>query len=265
MQAASRDLQFDDADAIALVVAAGPHGVYVHNALAAHEGHGLWREGSDAGLAWVGPRGNLVVVTGGEPTAAIAEQWVAAILDARWTWRIAMGPAAVVDRLRERMPVKALACRDQVYYQGDASTAGPRSGDVRTAGPADRNALIQASLQLNHSDLNVDPARVDRRWLRDAIDERIANGSTRVIGEPGAVRCKLDLGSVGPGGAVIEGVFTFPQFRGQGMATDLVATVLHEIRGSAILHVGRHNRPARSAYERAGMREAGGCRLLLLP
>jgi hypothetical protein len=44
-----------------------------------------------------------------------------------------------------------------------------------------------------------------------------------------------------------------------------VATVLHEIRGSAILHVGRHNRPARSAYERAGMREAGGCRLLLLP
>jgi len=136
---------------------------------------------------------------------------------------------------------------------------------VRSAGPADRNGLIQASLQLNQADLNVDPARVDRRWLRDAIDERIAADATRVIGAPGAVRCKLDLGSVGPGGTVIEGVFTFPQFRGQGLATDLVATVLHEIRGPAILHVGRHNRPARAAYERAGMQEVGGCRLLLLP
>jgi predicted GNAT family acetyltransferase len=30
------------------------------------------------------------------------------------------------------------------------------------------------------------------------------------------------------------------------------------------LHVGQHNRPARAAYERAGMHEAGRCRLLLL-
>jgi predicted GNAT family acetyltransferase len=30
------------------------------------------------------------------------------------------------------------------------------------------------------------------------------------------------------------------------------------------LHVAEHNRAARSAYERAGMREVGSCRLLLL-
>jgi ribosomal protein S18 acetylase RimI-like enzyme len=30
------------------------------------------------------------------------------------------------------------------------------------------------------------------------------------------------------------------------------------------LHVAEHNRAARSVYERAGMREAASCRLLLL-
>jgi predicted GNAT family acetyltransferase len=137
--------------------------------------------------------------------------------------------------------------------------------DVRTAQRADRDRLVQATLALNASDLNVDPMRVDRRWLRDTIDERIAEGSTHVIGPAGGVRCKLDIGSDGPGGSVIEGVFTFPAERGKGLATGLVATCLRTLRGRVCLHVGKHNRTARAAYEAAGMREVGACRLLLLP
>jgi GNAT superfamily N-acetyltransferase len=137
--------------------------------------------------------------------------------------------------------------------------------DVRVAQRVDRDRLVQATLALNASDLNVDPARVDRRWLRDTIDERIASATTRGIGPPGGLLCKLDFGSDGPGGCVIEGVFTFPEHRGKGLATGLVATCLHQAGGRMCLHVGKHNRPARAAYEAAGMVESGNCRLLLLP
>ncbi len=68
MRTAYRDLLFDDDGAHALATRAGAHGVYVRNALAAAEGDGfvVARGGKDAGLVWLGPRGNLVIVAVGE-------------------------------------------------------------------------------------------------------------------------------------------------------------------------------------------------------
>jgi GNAT superfamily N-acetyltransferase len=269
MRTVVRELLFDDDGAQALAAAAGAHGVYVRNAFAAGEGDGfvIARGGDDSALVWIGPRGNLVVVTAGERLVELAPRIADEIARRQRPWRIAMGPPAIVDHLRERLPLTPLACRDQVYYVGErASAVAARvRDDVRVPQRADRDRLVQATLAQNASDLNVDPARVDRRWLRDTIDERIANGTTRVIGPLGGVRCKLDFGSAGPGGTVIEGVFTFPDARGLGFAAGLVATCLAQAEGAVCLHVGAHNRPARRAYEAAGMRETGSCRLLLLP
>jgi predicted GNAT family acetyltransferase len=81
----------------------------------------------------------------------------------------------------------------------------------------------------------------------------------------GGVQTKLDLGSRGPGGCVVEGVFTMPQWRGRGLAAGLVASVAAQRPESLVcLHVGVANFAARAAYERAGMSEQGRCRLLLL-
>ena len=169
-------------------------------------------------------------------------------------------------RSRERAPVPSLVCREQVYYEGSRGTAARElvRAELRPAQRADRDRLLQATLLLNASDLKLDPARVDRRWLRDTIDERIAEGSTRVLGPVGGPWCKLDYGSDGPGGRVLEGVFTFPEFRGQGLAAALVASCLAETPGGVLLHVGQHNAPARAAYARAGMTPVDTCRLLLL-
>lgn len=265
-----RELLADDPAALHLVQDAGVHGVYVHNALDAGDGDGfvLGNDAGDVGLAWFGPRGNLVVIAAEAPlrSAPVAMAFAEAILTYGRPWRLAMGPTPVVDVLRERAPVVPLVCRDQIYYRGDAGSAATElfRGDVRPAQRADRDRLLQATLLLNASDLNIDPARVDRRWLRDTIDERIADGSTRVIGPPGGIACKLEIGSDGPAGGVLEGVFTFPEQRGQHFASRLVASCLAEAKAPMSLHVGQHNRPARAAYERAGMHEAGRCRLLLL-
>lgn len=270
MRTVIRELLCDDDRALAMARGAGPHGVYVWNALAAGVGEGFVLadalHGGDA-LVWIGPRGNVVVIASEPTPPSIAARLADEIVARRRPWRIAMGPAPAIDALRERLAVAPLTCRDQVYYDGDAASVAPQHvrDDVRRAQRADRDRLVQATLALNASDLNVDPARVDRRWLRDTIDERIAEGTTHVIGPLGGVHCKLDIGSSGPGGSVIEGVFTFPDERGKGLATGLVATCVRTLGGRACLHVGKHNRQARAAYEAAGLREAGGCRLLLLP
>lgn len=269
-RASVRELLLDDPGPIAMAIAAGVHGVYVHNALAAGEGDGfvVHDGGADVGLGWFGPRGNLVILgdEAAEWRSAAVRTCVDAILDQGVPWRLAMGPTPVIEALRERVPAPALLCRDQIYYVGHAGTAARDlvRAEMRQAQRGDRDRLVQATLLLNASDLNIDPARVDRRWLRDTIDERIAEGSTRVLGPVGAPACKLDIGSEGPGGSVLEGVFTFPEERGKGLAAAIVASCLAAARGAVSLHVGQHNRPARSAYERAGMHEQGRCRLLLL-
>ncbi len=61
----ARKLRKNDAVALALAEAAGVHGVYVHNALAEGLRDGLVFSVGDTacGLAWFGPRGNLVIVS----------------------------------------------------------------------------------------------------------------------------------------------------------------------------------------------------------
>ncbi len=261
-----RDLIHDDPAVLALAQAAGAHGVYVHNALAAGEGEGfvVLQRGEVRGVCWFGVRGNLVVIAPPELHAGLLADRVA--ISGR-PWRIAMGPVAVIEALGDRCGREPLLHRDQVYYECAPQDATPElvREDVRAAERGDRDRLMQATLLLNHSDLNIDPARVDRRWLRDSIDERVGDGTTRVLGPVGSVDCKLDFGSRGPGGLVIEGVFTFPPSRGQGLAASLVATCIAKAKHQRVcLHVGLHNSPARAAYERAGMVEVDRCRLLLL-
>ncbi len=269
MRLVLRDLLYDDPGALALARSASAHGIYVHNALDRGEGEGfvVAGDGRDEAMVWIGPRGNLVVITAAAPPPRVAVRIVDEVFLRKRPWRIALGPAAIVDAMRDRLVVTPIAFRDQVYYLGKSAMAERLAplGEVRAAQRADRDRLVQATLLLNQSDLNVDPARVDRRWLRDTIDERIQNGTTRVLGPVGGPWCKLDYGSDGPGGLVIEGVFTFAEERGKGHAAALVAACLGSAPGVVSLHVGKHNRPARAAYERAGMHEAGACRLLLLP
>ena len=262
----TRPLSDDDAGARTLARAADAHGVYVLNALERDEGEAtvLVQDGRDVGLVWFGPRGNLVLIA---PPELDPEPVADVVHRTALPWRIAMGPAGIVDALRERRVGKPLLHRDQVYYTCAPSqvAAGFVTREVRRAQRADRDRLVQATLLLNHSDLNIDPARVDRRWLRDSVDERIADGTTRVLGPLGSPDCKLDFGSEGQAGIVIEGVFTFPQARGRGLATQLVASCIAAAGAARVcLHVGVHNTPARFAYERAGMVAVDKCRLLLL-
>ena len=252
-------------EALALAKEAGLHGVYLRNDLIVGSGEAIGLYGKDRllGCLWFGVRGNLVVIEG-EPLDPV--RVADAAQSARWPWRIALGPGPSLDAMAQRLSGPPLVLRDQIYYGCSPAEAAFLSGrdEARLAGRADRDRLVDAGLDLNHRDLSIRPDRVDRRWMRDAVSARIADGTSLVLGPEGEFHCKLDFGSRGEAGLVIEGVYTFPEARGRGYASALVAAAAASGRGPvACLHVNAANAPARRAYERAGLRPEKTLRLLL--
>lgn len=266
---------FDVSRASSLARDCGPHGLYVANHLAcvargdedAEDGEVLACYGAEdlLALAWFGARGNLIVLQRHDlDPDALAR----AIQRSGWSWRIVLGPRPVVDALARRLSSPPLVLREQIYYGMPPDRVDPEhiSEEVRRPVRADLRALVRAAVALNHEDLRVDPRRVDRGWVKRAVRDRIIRGTTRVLGPSGSPLCKLDFGSEGVAGRMLEGVYTIASARGRGLASKLVATVVAESRGVhslVCLHVGAENLPARRAYERAGMEPMSTCQLLL--
>jgi predicted GNAT family acetyltransferase len=195
-----------------------------------------------------------------------------AILDERFAWRIALAPQSVVSQLIAIGRFLTLVDRRQIYCRVTAAElvtelAVAHDGySVRQAEKKDLEALIQAALHLNQSDLHVDPWCVDRDWLKRSTKSRIRKRTTFVIGPIGKPMCKLDIGSKGPAGVVIEGVYTWPELRGRGLASALVSGVAMEMLAEfpeLCLHVAESNTSARRSYEKCGMVEADYCQLML--
>lgn len=254
--------------AVDLANQAGAQGVYISNVLTDTplEGQILGLHGLDdlLGLVYFGPRGNLLVL---QRELLDPARLARAILDSLWQWRIALGPAALIAELVALGKLRAIVNRPQIYYgvTADQLVEVPPA-DVRPAERKDLKPLMEASLHLNETDLRVDPWRVDRDWLRRNTRSRIKDGTTFVLGPVGRPVTKLDVGSCGPAGVVIEGVYTWPRDRGHGHATALVTGVAASVLRDhplVCLHVAADNTSARRAYEKCGMIELATCQLLL--
>lgn len=266
----------DRAEVLELAAAQGPHGVYLGNDVAADargellSARGLALYGRDRvlGLAWFGVRGNLVIVLADDARLDTSRVAVA-IVRSQLDWRIALGPRPLIEALAAMQSAAPLVVREQVYYVADRALveACPVSPEVRAPERTDVEALVGASLELNRVDLKLDPSRVSRRWLRDSTRDRVRDGTSLVLGPRGTPWAKLDVGSEGPYGAVVEGVFTVPAQRGRGYAAQLVhaaaRAALARGRPCVCLHVAADNAPARHSYERAGLRAARSVGLLL--
>ncbi|MCC6784639.1 MAG: GNAT family N-acetyltransferase [Planctomycetes bacterium] len=260
------------ANASELAARHGALGVYVRNAVLDDEDGGGELHGYFAtddtllAAAWFGVRGNLVALGDGD---AAVDGFAAALSTIASPWRIALAPKRLVAALQRRESRPAIVQRTQVYYECRADDLASRAEPahaVRIAERADVDALCEAALALNEADLHVPRERVHRGWLEKSVRRRLREGRTWVIGPVGHPTAKLDVGSRGRAGVVLEGVFTVAEERGRGLATALVLGVarsLIEEHGVVCLHVDAENAAARRAYARAGMRVAGECGLLL--
>ena len=209
-------------------------------------------------LAWF-DRGGALVLSSGDPEAVKPLRRLC--LGSYRGLRVLIGSGGPVQRLTELLgnKVETPLCRSQPFLVLDSPEGLGPTCSVRPGNEEDLPWLVSANLRLNDEDLGVEPARVDSVLLTQRIRDRFERGYTWVLDEGGRPVCKLDIGSCGTHGALIEGVFTEPEARGRGHATSLVSSVskaLLETYPRVGLHVGRENLPAVRAYQHAGFREA---------
>jgi GNAT superfamily N-acetyltransferase len=208
-------------------------------------------------LAWF-DRGGALVLSAGDPDAVMPLRKLC--LHTYRGLRVLIGSGGPVRRLSELIGKRAERplFRSQPFLLVDSKESLGESCEVRLAQPEDMTWLLEANLKLNDEDLGVDPNRVDRVLLEARILGRMDKQCTWVHEAGGRPLSKLDIGSRGPYGVLIEGVFTEHASRGVGHAKRLVAGVSDMLLDNyprVGLHVGRNNEPAIRAYATAGFRE----------
>jgi len=236
------------------------------------------------GLCFVGNSGTLVVSVD-EP--AIAELFARLLADRGRRFTLAVGPD---EALRLFMKVyshgtgiKPVLDRRQPFYVLERRNLakGVKEIDMEQASLDSIDELTVLACDMVCEDFKLEPNEVDRRKYRLRMTERIVDGRAYMCrDEKGRAIFKCDLAVCGPEGALLEGVFTPKDLRGQGVATRAIWTLCKDLLSEekaedgkparepvpfVALHVDERNKAARRAYEKVGFQHACDFRLVLLP
>lgn len=179
--------------------------------------------------------------------------------------------AALWDVLEPAWGRPRLVRERQPLLVADAPPAPAVSGrfpPVRPMRPADLEAYLPAAVAMFREELDLPPlsagsAAEYRRRVAGLLRDGHAFG---VVDESGEVLFKADLGSISVDTCQVQGVWTRPDLRGRGLATDAMAEVLRQAFAFAptvSLYVNDFNTAARRLYARLGMREAGALSTVL--
>lgn len=174
------------------------------------------------------------------PKASVLALW--ARLEDVWS------PARAV---REYQPLLAIEHRPEIA--GDVS--------VRRVEPVEISALLPASVAMFTEELGVSPIGGGGGALyRAKLAELIAAGFVFARFENGKVIFKCEIGALSPSACQIQGVWTKPDRRGEGIGTEGLARVVEialELAPTVCLYVNDFNIAARRSYEKIGFREVG--------
>jgi GNAT superfamily N-acetyltransferase len=236
------------------------------------------------GLCFLGNSGTLVLSV---DEAGVAELFARTVAERGKRFTLAVGPD---DALRLFLKVyghlagiKPVLDRRQPFYVVDKRSLakGVKDIDMEQASLDSIDELTVLACDMVCEDLRLDANEVDRRKYRLRMTERIVDGRAYMCrDEKGRAVFKCDLAVCGPEGALVEGVFTPKDLRGQGVATRAVWTLCKDLLSEdkrddgkvvrepvpfVALHVDERNKAARRAYEKVGFTHACDFRLVLMP
>lgn len=158
-----------------------------------------------------------------------------------------------LDRIHRLMQIRALA-------EGPPST-----NRLEIASGADLEELLELGAAMHKEELGVDPRDEDPDAFERNVNSRIKKGRTFVIRAAEEIVFKADVGSDCSHGAQLEGVYTRPAWRGRGLATAGLGTIVQRLlarRARVTLHVYEQNQAAVRAYTKVGFQDAGRLRLI---
>jgi uncharacterized protein len=241
-------------------------------------GLGWWR--TDARIFGYGPRrqlesicwlgANLIpVLATPRAVAAFAE---VASAEPR-TCSSLVGEAGAVLDLWERLEPTWGPAREVRRCQPLLATASPpgvpHDPGVRLVRPEEVDILFPAAVAMYTEEVGISPLQGggERDYRERLVDlVRARRAYARFVG--GRVVFKAELAVVTRHTAQVQGVWVAPEFRGRGVGTAAMATVvrdaLRRVAPTVSLYVNDYNEAARHVYERCGFRQMGTFATVLL-
>ena len=226
------------------------------------------------GLAFMGNGGTLVLSV---DDAKVAEMFVRPIADKGYRFSIFVAEDAAgrcflnlykkeagsTPTLNRRQPFYVLTSRDL--------TKGHKEIDMEQASLDSIDELTELSCAMVCEDLKLDERAIDRKHYRLRMTEKVMDGRAFLCrDDEGRPIFKCDMAVMGPEGALLEGVFTPKDLRGQSIATRAIWTLCKDLLNRQdvpfiALHVDEKNKAARKVYENVGFQHRRDFRLALMP
>ncbi len=182
-----------------------------------------------------------------------------------------MNPAFDV---RDTQPLLELPAQVDLAPLASAPLVRPNLGappilePVRWARTDDRPSLMRASVAMFTEEVGYDPMTRDPAGYSRRIDELIRTGRTVVaVNSENIVIFKTDIGLAHETICQLQGVWLHPAYRGQKLATVLLAQACQLIRQRfphLTLYVNDYNAPARALYQATGWQRVGTFATILL-
>lgn len=188
--------------------------------------------------------------------------------------------AAVLDR--QRQPQLMTGPREHVLAVHHAQRGHPRPREVRDPQPllvlqrgdlrgvpahglrrgtaADLDRLTAASAAMHREEMGVDPLSIDPGGWRQRMATLIERGWSYVLEEDGRVVFKAELSAWTPEACMVQGVFTVPQHRRQGIGTAAMVALCEHLLAEVplcTLYVNHFNTAARNLYNTLGFEHVG--------
>lgn len=177
-----------------------------------------------------------------------------------------VGPADGVLGLWERLapawgPAREVRAAQPLLVTDRPAPVQP-DPQVRLVRPDEVDLLYPASVAMYTEEVGVSPVAGDGdRSYRDRVAELVRTKRSYARFVDGEVVFKAELAVVTRHTAQVQGVWVTPAWRGRGIATAAMATViadaLRRVAPSVSLYVNDYNAPARRVYERCGFRQVG--------
>lgn len=174
--------------------------------------------------------------------------------------RVIQGPSWATKTLWTQLQQQgstARIIRDQVSYTVDRTTFKDKARwlTLKKASSRDLDAVVDASAAMAIEESNDDPARRNPSLFRTRIRERLKRRRDFVYTENGKLLFKACVSAMSPYGGHLEGVYTLPSARNQGIGRAGVAWVTRWILKQsprATLLVNEDNLGAQRIYEALG-------------
>ena len=178
--------------------------------------------------------------------------------------RMMVGPREAVLALHKAMiperPARDIRDPQPMLVVDRRMPAPPRRVPVRLARMGDLDALVVAAAAMHREEMGVDPMTIDASSWRARMESLVERGWSWVWMERGEVLFKAELSAWMPDAVQIQGVYTHPARRGEGVATAGLAalcSMLFTEVPACTLYVNHYNARALRLYQRLGFRHAG--------